>query len=73
MSEMRQQWNRVIDGQEPNGLCLLVIALFETGEQLGYDLGYFEDGDWSYGRSDGNTNANVFPTHWCVLPELPEG
>ena len=72
MSDNTEAWNRIIDGREPNGLVILVMALFETGEQLGYDLGWFEDGDWMLASKDNEPSSTIYPTHWCALPRLPE-
>jgi hypothetical protein len=52
---------------------LLYMELTDTGERLGHDIGWLEDGDWMLVSQDNEPSIGciVRPTHWMRLTEPP--
>jgi hypothetical protein len=49
------------------------MELTDTGERLGHDIGWLEDGDWMLVSQDNEPSIGciVRPTHWMRLTEPP--
>lgn len=63
-------WRPVSDA--PSALVLLHMVLIDTGESLGFDIGYLEDGEWMLNSEDGDISYTKAPTHYMYLPDMPE-
>jgi hypothetical protein len=55
----------------PQGTIGLYVALASTGELLGHDIGWLEDGDWHYASHNNEPCQTIKPVGWFRLPAPP--